>query len=529
MSYLSKMTDEDKQYIISKMPYRNTINYFFKNVKEFNKLRPGFRVQSISETELVRLLLAFSDKPFISNIIEQQLAIWLNEINNHYDAKINTGDTRIVAWLHTLPYSVFSENAELFFKLTDDSFSGEDVEIINKAVMIISETDEKCRKIEKDAKSAVSEIERLNKELKSEKTAIEKSKEKLKKRESEVVTLRQTLTELEKENLLLDDSKRKIKALEKQIDNYASTIKKLKMELSDTKEAQNQLEIKIRADLEKQQLFEKYKQELYQVPKRPVDVDEFREYLGYNFEDFGFTVDVEPDSYALLKTHLSKILFMGSPIIISRSGGGNLIKSIANAIIGQTNINTLVYRKEITNDDVENFLQTSGRIVCLDNFIGNYNENELLPLFDHNRGRMIFLTVSYDRTINYISKEFLKYCMYIDVKRIKALAISKVLTEDPSTIKEDEFVPIWAVSENRYSTLLRGLLSELGFQEGLINQKCTLVLTEQDLNGLLTFDILPFCVDVLQIKPFNMSEKLVKYAGASGKCIYKNLLMRWFG
>jgi hypothetical protein len=68
----------------------------------------------------------------------------------------------------------------------------------------------------------------------------------------------------------------------------------------------------------------------------------------------------------------------------------------------------------------------------LDNFIGNCNETELLPLFDNYRDKVIFLTVAYDRTIYYVSREFLRYCHYLNLNRIAALSINAELTEDPS-------------------------------------------------------------------------------------------------
>ena len=98
-------------------------------------------------------------------------------------------------------------------------------------------------------------------------------------------------------------------------------------------------------------------------------------------------------------------------------------------------------------------------------FLGISTKQNCCPLFEKHRDKIIFLTVAYDRTIHYLSKEFLRYCHYLNVNRIKALTVNAALTEDPSTIAEVDFDPQWADAENRYSKLLREVLRELDFPQ----------------------------------------------------------------
>ena len=156
------------------------------------------------------------------------------------------------------------------------------------------------------------------------------------------------------------------------------------------------------------------------------------------------------------------------------------------------------------------------------------NETELLPLFDKHRDKVIFLTVAYDRTLHYVSGEFLRYCQYLNLNRISALSTHAELTEDPSTVVEVEFQPQGICHYSRYSNILREMLGEFDFLQSMIEQKCTAISDEQDLCRTLAFDVLPYCVDVLQVAPYNTSERLLKYAGDAGKCPYKNLFKRWF-
>ncbi|MPN07836.1 hypothetical protein SDC9_155108 [bioreactor metagenome] len=169
-----------------------------------------------------------------------------------------------------------------------------------------------------------------------------------------------------------------------------------------------------------------------------------------------------------------------------------------------------------------------GRVVCLDNFIGNFNETELLPLFDKHRNKIIFLTVAYDRTLHFIPDEFLKYCHYLNLNRIEALSINAELTEDPSTVEEIEGVSQRVNPDSRYSLLLSEILSEFGIGQSLVVYKSAYISNEQDLCRTLVFDILPYCIDVLQVAPYNASERFIKYAGDAGRCPYKNLIKGWF-
>jgi hypothetical protein len=174
------------------------------------------------------------------------------------------------------------------------------------------------------------------------------------------------------------------------------------------------------------------------------------------------------------------------------------------------------------------FLSSSGRIVCLDSFIGNYNETELLPMLREYQSKIILLTVAYDRTLFHIPQELLMYFQYINLNRIGVLSVKANLTEDPSTLAEVDYDPMGAYPENRYASILREILSELGFGRGISEQKCALIPDEQALIQELTFSLLPYCVDVLRISPFNMSERLLKYAGDKGRCPNGELFRRWF-
>jgi hypothetical protein len=102
------------------------------------------------------------------------------------------------------------------------------------------------------------------------------------------------------------------------------------------------------------------------------------------------------------------------------------------------------------------------------------------------------------------------------------------LTEDPSTIDEIEASYSLIVPDARWSLLLKEMLDEFGICSTLSTYKSSFTSDEASMCCILAFDVLPFCVDVLKISPFNVSERLNMYAGEKGRCPHKELFRGWF-
>ncbi len=261
-------------------------------------------------------------------------------------------------------------------------------------------------------------------------------------------------------------------------------------------------------------------------PLKPIEMALFTEYIGYNLESIGIPSDAEV--FNLLINHLSRICFGGVPIIANRLTGAAIAKCIANVITGAPEVKTLRYKKEISIEEISAFFESKERVVCLDNFVGNYNETELLPLFEENRNKIIFLLTAYDRTVNYISEEFLRYCHYLNLNQLIARIPTLELSEDSSTLDEGEYSPERTDANNRYADIMRKILNEINYCKSIIEEKCAEISSEQELCGSLAFDVLPYCVDVLHISPYNSSAHLGRYAGVAGRCPHRKLLKEWF-
>jgi len=526
MNYLALLTDDEIQYICSIIPQKRVSDYFRHNPKEFSKICPGFRPTAISRLNVSNLLYRNRNNGFVSSFIEKTISIWLSQIQGCIDECIEEGKSKDAAYLETLAQSFFVGNIALYFKLIEEEASEIYISLLSSAATEAKKTLEEQENLKMEVESKAATIERLQADLVSVTTALNDSKSKQNEHATEIKSLKLKLANVDELNAIIHSNEETNATLEAEIAKLKKSEKDLKAEIKAAQSGQKQLEARIREEIGKQQAEKATRQAAALKPLRPINMDEFKEYLGYNLKDIGAATP--PDCYLLLKQHLCDILFQGMPIIINRGTGVPLMKCIANALVENANVTTLTYNKDISAEDIEAFLSRETRVVCIDGFFGNYSETELLALLERHRNKIIFLTLAYDRTLQYVPYEIFRYCHYLNLNRIQTLSMSADITEDPSAVEESEADIPEANSDARFSPLLKDVLNEFGLSPGLTPHKCARISNEQDLCCALVFDVLPYCTDVLQIAPFAVSERLVKYAGEKGRCTYKNLFKEWF-
>ena len=527
MNYLSMMNEDEIKYVCSVIPLSDSVRYFRLHPKDFAKVKPGFRATSFKNQEQISEVLFHNrNKHFISNFIEKHISQWLDEIDAAVKEKIDNDESKNLVLLHTLPYCPFADNIELYFKFTKDVYTKEFLSLFSESVKTIKEAAEEREQIKNELNSKNGEVDRLKSDVLQLQTEQCRTNKKMRERLDEIKMLKRTNADLEKSKMEIDLLEQTIARLKKNAQERDNYIQQLKTELSSVKKAQPRLEKEIREKFIKQQETESHCQDATKKPKCPKDLDEFREYLGYNFENIGMPTN--GDYFPLIVDHLSEILFQGKPIIISRTTGLSLMKCVSNALVKTSEVSILVFTSKITEKTIDNFLSQDKRLLCLDNFIGNYNETILMPIFEMHRDKIIFLTVTYDRTLAFVPDEIMRYCHYLNLNRIEACSTGRELTEDPSVVDED-IIEITPVNKDiRWLSVLKKILEELGCSGALSSYKELIVTNELSLCRLLAFDVLPYCTDVLKISPFNVSDWLIKYAGGSGRCPYKELFKRWF-
>ena len=527
MNYLSTMNEDEIYYVCSVIPLKDTIWYFTNNPKLFARVMPGFRATSLkNQKQICEVLFRSRNLHSITSFIEKHISRWLVEIDEAIREKIDEGESKESAQLQTLPYSYFVDKIGLYFKLVGEELSEELLSLLSESIIIIK----KAVKEREEANSKLKEITGINTRLELEieriKTEQLKVNKRLKERSDEIEVLKRANTDLEKYKVEISSVEKTIVALKKKDQEREEYIQQLQAALSVAKVEQLQLERDMREELIKQQMAERNKHVTALKPLCPKDIEDFKAYLGYNFESIG--VPTSSEYYSLLKNHLSIFLFQGKPIIIGRSTWISLVKCVSNTLIESSVVTILEFSNEITEHLIDDFLSQDKRILCLDNFIGNYNETTLITLCERHKDKIIFFTVMYDRTLAHIPNEIMMYCHYLSLNRIEAFMGDKEITEDPSALEEEEVGTIVLVPDSRWSVLLMRILEELGVCGALAVYKSSLVTNESILCCLLAFDILPYCTDVLKIAPFSISEQLVKYAGDYGRCPYKVLFRRWF-
>ncbi|SMF00674.1 hypothetical protein SAMN02744102_00892 [Paenibacillus barengoltzii] len=527
MSYIHQLTEDEVYYICSVIPHKDIIRYFTKNPKEFAKIRPGFRANAISKHDVVNLLFNNRNRRFISLFIDKHIKNWLSQIKDQINRYISEGDNKEEAFLRTLPYSFFFKNVKLYFKLLEEKYSEEYISLLSVAVTSLRDMSKKQELSDNNIKELEIELEKLKADIISKDVELIKCRDELSStRIAHVESINDQLSVIAELQAGAEEDRNKIDSLQKEKAQLLDKIDQISKALVDANNYIEKLKEQLIIELEEGQKRMDEEQSSVVFSKCPSDMNEFKDYLGYNLSNIG--VNYKAEYFTLLIMHLSKTLFYGVPTIVNRATGMNIIKCVSNTLIGKPTVSTLSYRNDITGDKIDRFLQTADRVACLDNFIGNYNETELIPILDKHRDKIIFLTVAYDRTLYYLSKEFMRYFNYLNLNRIGVLSVVTELTEDPSIIQEHRYTAQFERENNRYRNIFRGIVKELGYPHSLIEHFSQSIDNESDLCCVLAFNVLPYCVDVLHINPYNTSDRLLKYAGPDGRCTQKQLLLGWF-
>lgn len=527
MKYLSMLADDEIKYICSVIPLQDSVNYFRQYPKYFSKVISGFRAKSFRDQEQVsRLLFRCRNQPYISSFLESHISEWLDQIQERIEEIIGKGETKESAWLQILPFCYFVGDIGIFFRLIEEQMPEEVVSLLSQSICKVRDMDIDIKRLNESLSEEEKKQVKLKSEINNMQSKLDNCYRNLREGLDEIETLKNNNSRLERMEKVVRAKEQKIEELERMLQQRNAAITDLNKQMSVAANEQRQIEIRIREEIEQEKMAEQIETVCSLKPRCPNDIGEFKDYLGYNLENIG--IEANADYYVLLKDYICEILFTGKPVLVNRNSGMTLIKCISNALVSSPEVSTLTFSTDVTSDNIERFLLTPNRIMCLDNFIGNFDETILSTICERHKNKIIFLTVTYDKTLRYLPSEFLSYCHYINLNRMKAFICGRDLSEDPSSVEESDVSFAMVAPDTVWAPLLKEILEEVCLEKSLIIYKSSLVTSEEILVQLLTFDILPYCVDVLNIAPFMVSERLNKYAGESGRCAYKALLGRWF-
>lgn len=137
MDFIEKISDEELTYVCTIITGKTIKLFFQRNSKEFNKIRPGYRPNGISDGEAIKLVVRFKSKPFIRFFINEYIKGWIDEIDAHKARLIREGMDPATALLLTLPETQFRDNLKLYFKMSGESYSEEYIQLATSAVRLI--------------------------------------------------------------------------------------------------------------------------------------------------------------------------------------------------------------------------------------------------------------------------------------------------------------------------------------------------------------------------------------------------------
>lgn len=556
MNYLLDLTREELKYICSEIPFQESIDYFRRYPKEFTKLRRGFRVKSLTQNDVVKILYDFRNRDYIASFIVKHINRWIEEIEEELSHKINEGMGAEMAYIDVLSRSYFAQNVPLYFKIKEEEKTQEYLDVLSAAISYQCNNQEIIKKeryaynnelVEKDkiietdkraAEESAKTIAELRKQIAEMKAKIESSIAHSDEKQKEITDLSDKIKQLEL-NLRKkeEQEEKKEKDINNEISVLNSKVEKLFSEKQVCLQTISNLEDTLKKEREevKTQVIQSEPEQIkanpsdVNMPLRPNDMDDFDEYFVYNLNNIGF--DESSEMFYSFITYLEGIVFEGMPLLIKHAPGINLANCIANTLYGQSKAALLPYSENVSCNEIEDFLSTtSDRVVCLDGFIGNCNEMEMIPLLEQFRNKIIFVTYMYDRTLKYVPIEILTYFNYLNVDGIKPLVRIKDVTEDPSDIHERAYAVQENISSgNRYGRIFSEIAAECGFHKDVVSVMASGINGEESMNNILIYTLLPYVSNVLQRNPYSCSKRLQKYAGKSGKCPKKEIIMRWFG
>lgn len=632
MNYLIDLTKEEIKYICTVIPFKETSAYFKRYPKEFTKLKPGFRVKSLNEDTVIRILYDFCNRDFIASFLIKNIDRWIKDIDGELAKALENGLDQEAACIDVLSRSFFSGNVALFFKIKGEEKSEDYLKVMGSAVSYQSvhwKTDEEERaslkkirlefaSIQEELKNRISDEEKKSEKLREREAELKEKMEQLEREREKSIRFSEKADKLEAElkktqndeiwkaaemqqkidtlTFRLKDQAEKVIECETTLSKYTSRLSSAEDEietwknqvrnrekqlftykaeratlLTDKESGRKQIrELKEALDkalniekaykerlsvlitekefyqqknremdeiLEEQKSIEiaaeavsrKYTDTDRKMPLCPEEMDDFDEYFSYNLENIGF--DENGDGALDFIEYLERSVFCGIPVLIKRGPGINLANCLANTLYGVPIAAHLLYSEGADVQKIREFLaNTPDRVVCIDCFIGNCNEMELIPVLEQYRNKIIILTYMYDKTLSFVPNELLSSVYFISADAFSPVLRIRDITEDPSEVKEISVAYRRNVgTDSRSQKIFYEIACECGLGKDTACTMADMIEDENHLNEMLMFTLLPYVSKVFGKNPYNCSKRLQRYAGEAGRCLKKDILIRWFG
>ena len=165
------LSNDEIKYICELMYIPSVRRYLQKNIKEFNRIRPGFTVKKMSDEDILSFLIKYSYKSLVQDLIRVVVQEWLVQIQDNISELVNQGFSSGEALIKTIPDCVFAERIELYFKLSDQPYDDKYLELLSDALSLVKRTsttalqEHNSEIVSEQIQAANNEIEKLNNQL----------------------------------------------------------------------------------------------------------------------------------------------------------------------------------------------------------------------------------------------------------------------------------------------------------------------------------------------------------------------------
>lgn len=570
MKTVDHLTEEQLNYLCSKIPVAAAKYYFLKHPKEFQRLEKGFRVKSLSNEQVARILFRHHRDRFIKDFLIKYLDTELVTIQALLDHRASD-EADQEAYIEAFGDSIFDENVALYFQLTKQVRSEKYIELMEAAIRrekrltkewsaeksdIVDEKDDALADLQKQVAKGKGREEKLKEDMKKQVAQLEAFQKESEKRAQAMAELRTKVEKLARamaaaearmdkmdEHLRKSDEKqaalgrewqqakeeikanKRVDAVEEKVAALANQADQIKRTVKEFGEKQQPVKAVVEntrpaKEVEKQPANE----EKPSLPKRPLDMALFEDFFEYNLTAMGLKEgDVGYDAFL---RYVEAIVFEGIPLLVKTAPATNIANSLANVLDERSTAEALYY--DSAEELKKQLDKSASRVLCIHNVIGSGEELSVVDLLQNYRDKIILLTYIHDRTLYYLPEEVLSRVRYLNLDGYKALSQVRRPAESPTRMDEAAYEPKDRVAAPFKQAILKEIGRQCGLIEEAVQKMSEPVEDGETLDGVMLFSTLPYVAKVLRLNPFAESKRLERYVGAEENNGLKRLMLEWF-
>lgn len=204
MNYLEILATDEIKFVCASIPYKEVIIYFKNHSRDFSKLMPGFRVQSLNPEKVKNILYEKRNTMMIRTILNLYIEKWIKMIDM---CLVKEDPDHESAYIKLMAESVFAENVGLYFKLKEEEKSEDYLKVLSSAVLFHKKNLKEIREKKEETTKRLDEMaaiqEKINKGIEEEEKKVEKAKRTEESLRKEISLLHEQISKEEEKSKIL--------------------------------------------------------------------------------------------------------------------------------------------------------------------------------------------------------------------------------------------------------------------------------------------------------------------------------------